>query len=60
MYLSPEDFKVKCRFGDRLSHGSFGIVYDAGDYVVKIQNTSESPVEDDNYGFTDGKLSLDS
>lgn len=39
MFLEPDDFKEKYRFNDKISQGGYGTVYDAGDYVVKVQDT---------------------
>lgn len=39
MFLEVDVFKKKYRFGDKISQGGYGIVYDSDNYVVKVQDT---------------------
>lgn len=47
MFLHVEEFKLKYPFGNQIYQGGYGSVYSSENSVVKIQNTAESQVNDD-------------
>lgn len=56
MYLDPTIFKKTYKYTKKISHGSYGEVYEAGDYVVKIQKSFETTRGEEKPSFVEGIL----